>query len=143
MKTTKRKRQVTEDDFQSSQSNLHTHEIKTSIPLSSIFSRILHDVNKIENKSAPNKQELHSDVLSDTRRDDGHSEQSYEVFSDASDTESDESCHGQETLDSSVSEKQKRHIKNMAEMMKTFFGDISKPKPKTVAKETRKLHIMI
>ncbi|KAL0899908.1 hypothetical protein Bca101_083869 [Brassica carinata] len=143
MKTTKRKRQVTEDDFQNSQSNLHTHEIKTSIPLSSIFSRILHDVNKIENKSAPNKQQLHSDVPSDTRWDDGHSEQSYEVFSDASDTESDESCHGQETLDSSVSEKQKRHIKNMAEMMKTFFGDIGKPKPKTVAKKTHKLHIMI
>ncbi|KAL0864868.1 hypothetical protein Bca101_043986 [Brassica carinata] len=147
MKTTKRKRQVTEDDFQNSQSNLHTHEIKTLIPLSSIFSRILHDVNKIENKSAPNKQQLHSDVLSDTRWDDdgfeGHSEQSYEVFSDASDTESDESCHRQETLDSSVSEKQKRHIKNMAEMMKMFFGDIGKPKPKTVAKETQPRTIQI
>lgn len=62
MKTTKRKRQLSEDRNQNLQSNLNTQEIKTSIPLSSIFNRILQDVSKIKNKSAPNKQHLQSQV---------------------------------------------------------------------------------
>lgn len=73
----------------------------------------------------------------------GHSQASYDVFSDGSDTESDESNHGQETLDSLVSQKHKLQVKNMADMMKMFFGDTGNTKPKTVAKETRKLHITI
>lgn len=70
---------------------------------------------------------------------DDQGEQSYDVFSEESDTESDESCRGQETVASSVSEKQKQHVKNVAVMFKNFFGDIGKTKPKKVAKETRKL----
>lgn len=51
-----------EDDYEHSQTNLHRHEINTSIPLKSMFSRILKDVSKVLKLSTPNRQQIRSDV---------------------------------------------------------------------------------